>query len=213
MEIVAKGLPSAKRRVFFSTVMATNNKDAMALPADDRRFSVLSNGERMSEELRRDVNAVINDPAAIGSIADHLATMNVSSFDPFVPLATDIKNEMVETHVTPLEQIVEEVVAAFSGLCFTSSQVEVALAGKASPQFQSGIPNVVRKLFHRVKGGNDRLEIDGKKFTVFAKTRQAATAWKERDNALIGAEISKNGPLQQSMFAIEPSPLPGINQL
>ncbi|MBY5742442.1 hypothetical protein HFO28_02325 [Rhizobium leguminosarum] len=195
MEIVAKGIPSAKRRVFFSTILATNNKDAMALPADDRRFTVISNGERMSEALRRDVNAMIADPSAVGGIAEYLATMNVSGFDPFVPIQTDIKDEMVETHVTPLEQIVEDVLSGLKGACFIPQQIECLLSGKISPQLQTGIPNVVRSLSHRVKGGNDRLEIGGRKYTVFAKSKQAAAVWREKANALIIQEVLLNGPL------------------
>lgn len=221
--VTRKGVTGAKKRVFFSTLMATNDPDAMYLPADDRRFTVIANGDKLKNVpgLAEDIYTVISDQGAIGELYEHFQTMNVSGFDPQQPLETDAKKSMMQTHVTDLESAVMDVIEGFEGKCFTIAQVTAKLRGKISPDLLSGIKNVFTKKAFVVKSGDGRIEVKtgdkSHKLTVYASSYQMAAHWKMKSGPEIKREAEKNGsliddPIGHLMAALPPKllGLPGV---
>lgn len=203
MDVNVKHLSAVKRRVFFSTIAATNNKDAIAIPPDDRRFTVIENGEKMGEAMRRSINAVIDDKQAVAAIALYLETIDLTGFDPFVPLATDIKREMTEQHIAPIDQTITDVVSAFTGELFSAHQVEAGVRNRlglmeAAKYSTSMIASKVAAMFPSVRGGNKRLEkttSDGRvvKYSVYAKDVAARKRWSIKPGSSIRTEVEING--------------------
>ena len=203
MDVNVKHLSAVKRRVFFSTIAATNNKDAIAIPPDDRRFTVLENGEKMGEAMRRSINAVIGDRHSVAAIALYLQTIDLTGFDPFVPLDTDIKREMTEQHIAPIDGAIRDVVTDFTGELFSAHQVEAGVKNtlglfEAAKYSTSMIATKVSTMFPNVRIGNRRLECttsDGRvvKYSVYAKDMATRKRWSTKPGSALSVEVRKNG--------------------
>lgn len=212
MDINAKNFSPVKRPVFFSTICATNNKDAVAIPAGDRRFTVIENGDKLSESMAVRMEAMRKDPHAVAAVAAYLASIEVSGFNSFKPLETDLKSEMTDAFVSPLEEMITEVVAEFPGDLFTTQQVEMAIRRKqdvmsAERWTTKVISTALTNNYPTVRARNSRLERNGKKFTVFAKTRDGRSRWEFKPNDAIAAEGERNGKLDPD-FLSEAQSLP-----
>ncbi|RWX28234.1 primase-helicase family protein [Rhizobium leguminosarum] len=212
--VTRKGVTGMKRRVFYSTILATNDPDAMYIDPDDRRITVIENGDKLRHVpgLADQINAIINDPLAVGDIHEYLMTMDVSAFDAFNPLDTDAKAAMVQTHVTDLEEAVMAVIGGFEGDCFVAQQVVNLLQGKIHPDKLVGVPSVIGRKAHPVKTGDRRIEVKGAgKTSVYAATKQLAIHWKDRSASEVRREAEKNGML--SMSVVPPDFLSSLPRL
>ena len=75
---------------FNSLMVFTNHINAAAIPANDRRITVLRNGRPMTKEESDALDAWMNKPANIAALATYLEqTSDLSQFDMFRPLKTD----------------------------------------------------------------------------------------------------------------------------
>ncbi|MDI6027162.1 DUF5906 domain-containing protein [Corticibacterium sp. UT-5YL-CI-8] len=203
-DVNVKGVSPFRARIFYSTLCATNNKDAIALPSNDRRFTVLENGEVLPKTLRARLNAARLDPIFIAALAEWLDGIDTSGFDPFEPLHTSIKDEMTSAFESPLSERVAAIIENFSADLFTPQQVaaRVRLAMPNSNFTDNVITSEIARRHTRIRGrgrdGDKRIHYTeyGKDFrlAVYAKNRDAANKWASKDNKWLNEELIKIGP-------------------
>jgi hypothetical protein len=111
---------------FCSFWIATNHRNAMAIPRDDRRFTVLRNGRPMTVEQRSAMEAWLADDANAGALAAYLAGRDLAGFDMFVPLDTIGKADMAEMALSDVDELLIDMAADQSlGLVFTKHHMEL----------------------------------------------------------------------------------------
>jgi hypothetical protein len=96
---------------FCSVVVATNHANAAAIPAADRRITVLRNGRPMLPDEAKALDAWMNKPANIAALAAYLETSDLSKFDMFNPLKTAAKDEMADLSLNEVEHALNDFAA------------------------------------------------------------------------------------------------------
>jgi hypothetical protein len=106
----------------------TNHANAVALPSNDRRITVLRNGRKMTLQERQTILAWMDKPGNIAALARFLETRELSGFDMFEPLDTDAKTNMYEMSRTPVEDVLSDLMEDNKrGLVFTRARLENAV--------------------------------------------------------------------------------------
>ena len=125
MRVNPKGRQAYDSVSFASFWIATNHRNAMAIPRDDRRFTVLRNGRPMTMEQRAEMETWLINDANIGALAVSLAERDLDGFDMFVPLDTAGKAEMADMALSDVDELMIEMMADPNlGLVFTKQQME-----------------------------------------------------------------------------------------
>lgn len=204
VRIIAKGEKAYDALVCCSCIIATNNPDAIPLPADDRRFAVLSNGEPRDEAFWYRINAWMDDRANIAAFADLLRERDIGGYNPYaVPLKTNAKEAMADLSRSDLDRALDIVLDGFNGECLVLAQVEAGVR-QIENQFGFNYPDrwppalrrdALRRL-HRVgerNGSNWLPTIGDQRLPVYAKTQALAEKWTKGNPAGLRAEVMKNG--------------------
>lgn len=201
---VTKGRPSFMALSFTSYLIATNNIDALPIPADDRRFAVLSNGEPREPGYWSTLNTWMENEANIAAFASWLLRIDITEYSPYaVPIRTATKASMTEASKSDLDHGLEEVIASLASDVFVPEQVLQGLAkvkeccGYDYPdRWHSIVKRLIASRWYRVgepRGANWTPQIGGRRFAVFARSQEAARKWTIADAKLVRAEILKNG--------------------
>jgi hypothetical protein len=124
----SKGKPAFQALSFTSYLIASNNKDALQIPEDDRRITALSNGGRMTPEMAEALQTWMEQPGNIAELAHWLEARDLTAFDVYTPLKTKTKAVMQRLSRTDLDDAWDEVKKQIgpTGL-FTSEQVKAAV--------------------------------------------------------------------------------------
>jgi hypothetical protein len=93
---------------YCSFMVACNHADALAIPANDRRFTVLRNGREMRPEEAKALAAWMEAPENIAALSRMLGMRDLSNFNMFEPLDTDAKKDMAELALTQVEGILRD---------------------------------------------------------------------------------------------------------
>jgi hypothetical protein len=105
--------------------VACNHADAIAIPANDRRFTVLVNGREMTVEEEKAFAAWMEVPGNIAELSRFLATRELKDFNMFRPLDTAAKQDMAELALTQVEGILRDLMEDDKQeLVFTRYQME-----------------------------------------------------------------------------------------
>jgi hypothetical protein len=161
--------------------LASNHADAMAIPANDRRFTILRNGRVMTPEEAREIMAWMEDEGNIAALAAMLEARDLSGFNMYQPLETAAKQTMIELGRSKVEETLIELMEDDArGLVFTRQQLEHA------------VEDIVRP-WERRRGGADRRRDAGQwqgefaaawgDYCVGLKT-EGGTHWKVRVGGL-----------------------------
>ena len=119
---VSKNSASFHGISFATTLIMTNNLDAIPLPEDDRRFAVLSNGRKRDKNFWRLVNEWIDKQANIAAFAQWLEKIDLGDYDPFaVPIMTNAKRRMTSANKSEFDHAITEVIERIEG-CFVLEQ-------------------------------------------------------------------------------------------
>jgi hypothetical protein len=114
---------------YCSFMVACNHADAIAIPAHDRRFTVLTNGRVMTVEEENEFAAWMTDPGNIAALSRFLAARDLSAFNMFHPLDTVAKQDMAELALTQVEGILRDLMEDDKQeLVFTRYQLEQQVA-------------------------------------------------------------------------------------
>jgi hypothetical protein len=100
----SKGRPAFQGVAYASYLIASNNGDALQIPAGDRRISALRNGPSMTESMAQALDAWMNAPGNIAALARMLAGRDLSKFDAYSPLHTATKATMQELALSEMDE-------------------------------------------------------------------------------------------------------------
>ena len=125
----AKGQHAYVQRSATSAMIATNHRDVVKLPWNDRRFSVITCGERMTKEDAEKIRAWMGMPENIGALYQALLmtpAVPADVFDPFgQPPPFAGRREMIGMGKSRLEDAYEAAIDALEGCpLFTMTQVQ-----------------------------------------------------------------------------------------
>jgi hypothetical protein len=124
-------------KAFATYLVFSNNRDALQIPAGDRRVAALSNGEMMPLEMAERLQTWINQPGNIAELGRFLATRNLSSFNAYLPPVTDAKITMQELSLSDNDAAFEAVRLATRTAIFTGEQIMRAVAFEAGENMHS----------------------------------------------------------------------------
>jgi hypothetical protein len=129
-----KGRPAFDGWSYCSIWMASNHADALAIPAKDRRFTILNNGKTMVETEIKEIVAWMEDEGNIAALAEFLEARDLSTFNMYQPLDTTAKRTMIEMSVTQVEEVLRELMEDKErGLVFTYQQLEHVVEDLVNP--------------------------------------------------------------------------------
>jgi hypothetical protein len=178
---------------FTSFIIATNHDDALPIPAEDRRFAVLSNGEPRDEGFWQEVREWMSSDANVAAFYRYLMSeVDLGDYSPFAPPPrTEAKATMVEAGKSDLDKGIDAA-ADTLGDVFTLDQLVRAMEEvKRDLDLEYPVGNwavtarkVAARRFTRVgirDGKNWHVKHKGKKFAVYAKLRDRAAFWKGRE--------------------------------
>lgn len=201
VQINRKGLSNEMMTTFCSYFIATNHSDALRIAKEDRRLTVIENGEQMSEEFSDQIHDWLDKPANISALARYLSKVDMTDFNPFRPIMTEAKRDMIEASQSDMDRAIRHVIDNVEGECFTIDQIimhvnliknnhEWYLAEAwESIARKAVIPKASFRVGERDKA-NWSIRIDGKKVSVYAKTKALQAKWKSRSG--LSDEVKKS---------------------
>src|SRR5262245_3391905 len=192
----AKGQHAYTQRSARTTMVATNHRDVVKLPAEDRRFSVVTCGSKMTPFERTEIRAWMAVPENIGTLHRALLmrpAMPLDVFDPYgdpPPFAGRLA--MIGMGETRLEDAYGTAIDALEGCpLFTMAQMQRLIAYFGD--FRTGdwsdkARHTVAKNAYRLRGRNEpnnRIEYLKRREIIYARTEADRRRWYGADTGLI----------------------------
>jgi len=142
-----KSLPSFKATAFTSYHIFSNNFDAIQLPPDDRRATVLRNGVQMPTTMAIELEAWMEEPGNIAALSAWLDARDLTHFNAYAPLPTETKALMQELARSEIDDAFDKVRRAIGphGL-FTGEMVRLAVLGELEHAGEAVETAIRRKL-------------------------------------------------------------------
>lgn len=200
---VCKGEPNFTGPSHTSYFIATNNPDALPIPAGDRRFAVLSNGDIGTPGFWDHLNEWMEHPGNIGAFAQWLESVSLAGYQPFVaPPATVAKQTMAEMAKSDLDVGFAMVLKELPGKLIVLDQIFAAMRqvernygdiNYPDGHWENSVARMVRKELYRVGDDDWRLHADGKKHVVYARSVIAAGFWSKAPLPDRKREVLMNG--------------------
>ena len=193
----AKGQHAYAQPSAMTSMVASNHRDVVKLPRDDRRISVLTCGCKMTPVERDDIRAWMADRKNIGALyrallATPAAPLEV--FDPYgVPPPFAGRREMIGMGTTRLEDAYEAAIDALEGFpLFTMTQAKrlVGYFGDyASGDWSDRARHTIAKNAYRVRDGRTRHR--KRKEIIYARTEAERRRWLPADKAMVIAALER----------------------
>ncbi len=208
VKINRKGISNEMMTTFCSYFIATNHSDALRIAKEDRRLTVIENGDPMSEEFSDQIHEWLDNPANISALARYLAKVDMTDFNPFRPIMTDAKRDMIEASQSDMDRAIRYAIDNVEGECFTADQIIMhvnliknkhdwyLIAAWENIARKSIIPKVAFRIGTRDKI-NWQIKVDGKKIAVYAKNKASQAKWKSRSG--LSDEVKKSDYLPQDL--------------
>lgn len=200
-----KGARNVYVRTCASFFIATNHADALPIPANDRRFCVVQNGETQEPAYWHRLRAWMAVKANVAAFAAALRETDLSDFEPFSPPMFEGKMRMADEAKSDLDEAYDIVMKNMPGLAFTVPQVTKAMRSALDAydlSFQGDLEAVVRRMVRRNAhsigerdGPCDRLKEGGRKYRLFARSRKIAAELAVAGPDTVRREALKNGDL------------------
>jgi hypothetical protein len=178
-----------------STIVATNNLDAVKLPENDRRFCVITNSnEPMTSEEREELRQWMADPTNIGALYRRLGALPAdATFDPYWPPRFAGKRDMIELAQTDIDQAYATA-RVFVPALFTMTQI-LALMEKSGEYLTSDWARRARVMIprrtFRVRGHSSRISYRGKPEAVYAKSEAGGKRFAEASPDAVRSELDE----------------------
>lgn len=199
---IVKGETAVRSISSTSNLIMTNNVDAIPLPENDRRFAVLTNGNKRAPEFWEYINGWLEKQANIAAFAQWMEAIDLSSYDPYAsPLMTAAKSEMADMNKTPLDMLLHDALDEMEGF-FVTEQVLLKMA-EAEMRTRLKLPNhwreiakkALRSKAHACRnrvGRKIETQIEGQTFFPMHCNAKVATNCTVPTN-VVRREIIKNG--------------------
>jgi len=188
---IRKGVGSLRALASTTAIVMTNNPDAVPLPEDDRRFAVITNGERRDPAFWEFVNGWMQRKCNVAAFAQHLTELDLGDYDPYdMPIQTIAKEEMSDLNKSALDTLIEETVDSMVGV-FVPEQV-VQRAARIASDRRLDLPNnwkalavkMVQKTCYpaRYEGGRKiRVAVKNRSYEAYCKTSDVAKRYRTSD--------------------------------
>ena len=200
----AKGEHAYAQRSAMSVMIATQHRDVVKLPWNDRRFSVITCGKRMTKENAVKIRAWMAMPENIGALYQALLdtpAVPTTEFDPFdepPPFAGRL--EMIGMGRSRPEDSYEAAIDALEGCpLFTMTQAQKLInyigayqvgSGSGSDKARHTIAKNAYRLRQRDEADN-RIRYRKRQEVIYARTRAERERWREADTAMIVAALDR----------------------
>ena len=200
----AKGQHAFSQLSAMSVIIATQHRDVIKLPRDDRRFCVITGGDRMAIA---DVEAIRNwmaDPANIGAL--HRALLETPAaltarFNPFdEPPPFEGRREMIGMGETRLEDAYGTAIDALEGYPLYTTTQMLRLIGcfggynTTSGDWSNMARHAIGKNGHRLRKRDEpanRITHNKRQEIVYARTDEERRRWRGADKAMIVAALNR----------------------
>jgi hypothetical protein len=154
-----KGKANTREHVMASFILASNHAVPFPIPATDRRFLVIANGGPLKLALSREVWRWLDDPANIGALRRRLQSLPIEKYSPFGPVATNAKDRLVSSSVSPGDLVAQWIRDNAPGAYTTNKQlgslVDLAIVALELPEEDNSrkFRNFMRTMFQQDKNG------------------------------------------------------------
>lgn len=181
-----------KAMSFTSFFIATNEVDALPIPANDRRFAVLTNGDAGTPDFWREINTGLERDENIAAFHDWLLAYDLTGYNPYeAPPRTQGQMMMVEMAKSDIDRGVDLAFEKLTGDVYTVGMVlqlmrdvedEYGLS-YPKPDWQAIAKRQIERRGYRIgvpHGANWTPMIAGKRVATYATSEAVRTLWKER---------------------------------
>jgi hypothetical protein len=202
IETQDKKLPAYMQRKAASVIIATNHRNPLKLPADDRRVSVMRCGPRMTPDEIGAIRAWMAVPENIGALYRYLLHLPIAARTEFDPLGAPPmfagKLEMVAMSESGVETAFADAIEALAGRPLYGFGDMIKLMTFLSEESGSDFPRLaastVRANGYRVvgattQGARGRLKVGKKYVGVYARTDKEQRRWAGADRELIRGQL------------------------
>ena len=196
----AKGQHAYTQRSAMSAIIATNHRDVIKLPADDRRFGVIICGERMTQAEQTAIRDWMAAPENIGALQRALLTTPAApleAFDPFgEPPPFAGRQEMIGMARSRIEDAYETAIDALEGYpLFTLTQAErlVGWFGRLTGGEDRVRHAIAKRAYRRRERGSpdNRLKYRGRQEIIYARTEPERRRWRPADRDMVVAALNR----------------------
>ena len=184
-----------------SIIVATNHRNVLKLPADDRRTSVLTCGDPLTLADRHAIQTWMANPENIGALLRALLDTPAAApdvFDPFgTPPAFAGRREMIGMAKSGLEDAYEAAMAALANTpLFTLTQAVKLIsyfAGSGYERQDRAKYMVAMNAFRLRERGEpyDRVRYGGRQEILYARTDAERRLWLPAEKAMVMAALDR----------------------
>jgi hypothetical protein len=219
----AKGQHAYTQRSARTTMIATNHRDVVKLPPQDRRFSVITCGSKMTPAERTEIRAWMAVPENIGALYRALLmrpAVPLDVFDPYGdPPAFAGRLEMIGMGESRLEDAYGTAMDALEKCpLFTMSQMQRLIA--CFGDFRTGdwsdkARHIVAKNAYRLRERSEpdnRIRYRNRREIVYARTAADRQCWRSADTASIIEQLEATEARVADVIKAEPAALSLISQ-
>jgi hypothetical protein len=196
----AKGQHAYAQRSAMSVIIATNHRDVIKLPADDRRFSVIACGERMTPAEQAAIRDWTASPKNIGALQRALMmtpAAPLEAFDPFgEPPPFAGRREMIGMAMSRIEDAYETTIDALDGYpLFTLTQAQRLIGWFGHlVGVEDRVRHAIAKRAYRRRQRNEpdnRIMYRGRQEIVYARTEPERQRWRPADREMVIAALDR----------------------
>jgi hypothetical protein len=196
----AKNQHAYAQRSARTTMIATNHRDVVKLPAEDRRISVVTCGSKMTPAERLDIRAWMAAPENIGALQRALLMRPAVPLDVFDPYGDPPpyrgRLAMIGMGETQLEDAFGTAIDAFEGCpLFTMTQMQrlIAYFGDfKTGDWQYKARHIIAKNTYRLRErseSDNRIRYRKRQEIVYARMDADRQRWREVDTELIVRQL------------------------
>jgi len=183
-----------------TTMVATNHRDVVKLPPEDRRFSVITCGSKMTPSERTEIRAWMAVPENIGALHRALLMRPAAPLDVFDPYGDPPpfagRLEMIGMGETRLEDAFWTATDELDGCpLFTMTQMQRLIAyfgdfriGDWSDKARHAVAKNAYRLRKRGET-NNRIKYRNRDEIIYARTNVDQRRWREADTGLITRQL------------------------
>jgi hypothetical protein len=193
----AKGQHAYAQRAAMSVIIATQHRDVVKLPRDDRRFEVLTCGRKMTAEERAAIRAWMAAPENIGALHRALLMTPAAAlavFDPFgEPPPFAGRSEMIGMAKSRIEDAYEETLNALKGFpLFTMTQAQRLIGcfgNYVSGDWSNQALHTIAKNAYRLREG--RIRHRKRREIIYTSTEAERRHWAPAQKEMIIAALDR----------------------
>jgi Family of unknown function (DUF5906) len=196
-----KGHDAYAQRSARSTIIATQHRDVVKLPRDDRRICVITCGEEMTAAETTDIRAWMAIPENVGALHRALLETPAVPLDVFNPFGRPPlfagRLEMIGMGETRLEDAYGAAVEALEGFpLFTMTQAQRLIGyfgDYKTGEWTNMARHVVAKNAYRLRERsepNNRIEYGSRREIIYARTKADQRSWHPADTKMIIKQLN-----------------------